>query len=250
MRTWTPEDDRFLLANIKLLKVKEMAESLGFGLSTIERKLKRLDLRRTIKEEYEVKYPEVFNNWNKDSAYWIGYIVADGSLNPDNGIDIKLAEKDKDILERFKEFTGVTKRIKPYKPTNSLRLNFACKPLCDDLKKLGVEHSKSFTNTLVTCPDKYFWHFTRGYSDGDGGIYRRKNGDFYARLVFGLPSISQRDWFIDELNKRDFKVKYYEQHHTFTIEMGGKRALKYATYLYSDSTNLRLERKYRKFKQV
>ena len=42
--------------------------------------------------------------------------------------------------------------------------------------KFGLTPKKSHTMKLPDIPDAYFFHFVRGYFDGDGGVYHYKNG--------------------------------------------------------------------------
>jgi hypothetical protein len=44
--------------------------------------------------------------------------------------------------------------------------------LVKDLMEIGLTPRKSLTIQLPTIPDEYFYHFTRGYIEGDGWITR------------------------------------------------------------------------------
>lgn len=117
---------------------------------------------------------------SREKAYWLGLIVADGSIieNGDYGglsTVLELHESDSDTVEKFKKEVESGHTIS--KIESSLqgasthhRISITNKQFSQHLIELGLEKNKSQTNTLPTIPPKYRPSFLRGYSDGDGGI--------------------------------------------------------------------------------
>lgn len=108
----------------------------------------------------------------EEKAYWLGFLYADGSLNPLNGqVSLGLQEKDKKHLEKYKEFLKCNNVISYKKNTKSYSLNFACKRIYQSLIEKGCVPRKSLILTFPTnkqVPAHLKKHFMRGYVDGDG----------------------------------------------------------------------------------
>ena len=74
----------------------------------------------------------------EEKAYWLGFLYADGSVSStDNRIELGLAEKDLNHIEKFKEFIGVPNKISYRPQTKSYRYMFKSIPCKEDLIKQG-----------------------------------------------------------------------------------------------------------------
>lgn len=126
-----------------------------------------------------MKYFKLQNLLNKtdESFYWIGFIMSDGYLSRDKSrLEITLAEKDKEHLEKFNNFIDNEAIIHPHNK-GKFKLN---RLSIRDLATI----SKIFTLFKVKTPKTYnpiklsyiltkkrFFPFICGYIDGDGSIY-------------------------------------------------------------------------------
>lgn len=117
---------------------------------------------------------------NELSAYWLGFMYADGCILPQNKygeqeFKIQINEKDLELLEHFKEDIQSTYPIRYDKTKESVMViqSLRSQKTVDDLKRLGCVEKKSLLLTFPTenqVPKEFVYHFIRGYFDGDGSI--------------------------------------------------------------------------------
>lgn len=144
---------------------------------------------------------------SQKKAYWLGWLITDGyiatSFNTKRGItnvnsiDLKLAEKDRYVLEDFKKDVNADveirfiKRRKSYtyinKITNEERtiqggnqaeFRFTSAKMIQDLAKYGIHQNKTYDVLFPKELDsKYYPGFIAGVISGDGCIDLKKNHD-------------------------------------------------------------------------
>jgi len=114
------------------------------------------DLKDYSHQRYTIKNPDLFSSINTvESAYWFGFLCADGHINKYNNIRFELSIKDKDMVFKFAKFVGLEKtRIKFINRLNaffsnklwikSVQVIFTCKPMAEDLRKNGYFNSRNF----------------------------------------------------------------------------------------------------------
>ena len=133
---------------------------------------------------------------------------------------------------------------------NGFQLSICNKILYNDLLELGGTPRKSLTIQFPEIPDEFLSHFIRGEFDGDGCFYIFRNGKYkYLNSTFTgnvdflsvLKNKIKEHTNIDAANlssikKCNPKIK--------KLEYNGKKAIALGDYIYKDSKNLRLERKY------
>lgn len=115
-----------------------------------------------------------------EQAYWLGVMYSDGYISKKeytNSFGISVSSKDKEWLEKFKQFLNYNGNINLYKVGKSgykpnaeyVRLIIGNNKIVADLEKLGVvEHKSKKLKTLPSIP--YLDDFIRGYIDGDGSL--------------------------------------------------------------------------------
>lgn len=127
----------------------------------------------------------------EEKAYWLGFIAADGCVSYDPSrahynLEIGLAVKDREHLEKAKKFFKHTKEITYRESTNSCRLTMCNKEMCEDLIKLGITPRKSLTLKFPESLDPpLIRHFIRGYFDGDGSISKSKKSITFKLSMLG-----------------------------------------------------------------
>ncbi len=152
-----------------------------------------------------------FDHWTQESAYVLGYLYADGSLEDSpamRGKYVRVASTDRDRIEVFKrllksEHTIVKEKVSGNRKPRYL-LRIGNKRLFEQLIALGLTPRKSLTMKFPHIPAPYVSSFIRGYFDGDGCVFLQngigKNGQ---KIIKRLSVIftSGSDEFLEELKK-------------------------------------------------
>lgn len=173
------------------------------------------DLKEYSKQQYTVENPKVFSEMSdKNNFYALGMMYADGSLSKYGLISLELARDDIEVVRFMADVFGYDKdrihtrvRMRQFgdqeiRAYRSNIIGFACKPMEQDLKKLGYLKYKSYEMGLPdiikdtiseakrkaeraprwdwkdTVEGKLALSFLAGFFDGDGS-YR---GDLTARI--------------------------------------------------------------------
>ena len=130
------------------------------------------------------KYKSLDDNFfnkidSQEKAYLLGWIGSDGTIG-ERGFTISIHQDDKITLNKLRDIIcpeiPVVDRIRPgVSPMNDFDVNSIkiSKDLCK-LFKISPG-KKSDIIRLPTLNKKYFWHFLRGYFDGDGTINDPEN---------------------------------------------------------------------------
>ena len=160
------------------------------------------------RKKFNADYFEVIDTPEK--AYFLGFIFADGCLidNPKEyryKLNIKIHNKDEDILERFILLLDSEVKIWRSRKRDISEVGFSSKKMINDLKNIGIHQNKTYTIEYPKIDEKLERHFLRGYFDGDGCIRinedkrdQSRRGDL--RIVGGSVK------FIETLNERMGKL--------------------------------------------
>ena len=207
------------------------------------------------------KYKYNFDFFKKPSEelyYFLGFIAADGYIS-NNEIEIGINQKDKYLLERFRDIIVPNKPLYYKTKTNSYTLKLSMKRYIPEIKKFyGMISNNKHAESVFPCiPRKYTKDFIRGYVDGDGCIdsctgHRNKTIYIGPRLrILGNKN------FLTELNNA---TKKFVKHNTQAITPKGKENVSYLTYNFSTAENILhwlydnckicLDRKLNKYKEV
>lgn len=235
-------------------------------------------LLRDIAKHYECKY-QVLQSWlkvrnlklvdnpiNKDvnhnffetidtelKAYLLGFFSADGCVYNSCRIGVLLAEKDKEIVELFKDSISPKSEIKishNIKGANNRQpqhlIRISSKRIVESLKKYGIGPRKTYSlMVLPNIESCLVPHFIRGYFDGDGHV-GLKNGKYNTYLRVNISNGARE--ILDSIKEAlAFKgiVSYVNArsnncHH---LEINSKESVKsFYSYIYS-GCNFYLPRK-------
>lgn len=195
-------------------------------------------------------------------SYFFGFIQADGSLRAfsrNRGyLEIELGEKDKEILELFKElFPGISFSISTRVRNTNFKKNYTSytlrifrKEFRDELLKLGLSPGKKFLNI---SPPKYNFcerDYIRGLIDGDGSVGITEKG--YPFISISVQSEALKNYFckiIEKITGERKRVVRNKRDNSYNIIVYQEKAQQFIKYLYY-SNCLALKRKLKKAKEA
>lgn len=197
----------------------------------------------------------VFRNVdNEEKAYWLGFLYADGYVcyethNNNYYIELTLAEKDLEHLQKFAKFIKYDKKIKYRKSVKAYRLDVSSKEMCEDLIKLGCVQAKSLIlkyPTYEMLDYKFHNAFIRGYFDGDGCVSLVPNSITFTISILGTSDMI--NGIIRHMKLSEYRLTNNKGHHenTMTLCLRIKDALYFLKTIYSNST-IHLSRKHDKY---
>lgn len=176
------------------------------------------------------------------TAYWLGFVAADGNVNEEDGLEVNLALKDKDHLLAFQRALHSTHPIKPRithangKPYPSVRIAIHRREIVRDLIAHGVTPRKSLTFTgPIGVPDELYRHFVRGYSDGNGGFslgHARFQWYFTSTLTF-CQKVERL--ILAECDISPLRLMDHHNGVTFSIFHTGPKAHRIGRFLYDNA---------------
>lgn len=188
------------------------------------------------------KYFDVIDSRSK--AYWLGFILADGSVFSTKGtMEIGLALKDVDHLQSFASIFGEDVSRNRNRCRYSIYSSYFCKRLIG----LGIVPRKTYiddTTIFDNIPNEFMNSFILGFMDGDGSVYMDKRRNNYIVVNFsGRKSILGRikDILVNSLGVNANKIG--RQKSIYKLEWSGNQADMVLDWLYRDSL-VKLERKH------
>jgi len=181
----------------------QVGEKFNVDRHTIKKVLQQQGIKMRSRHDACMKHSlneNAFNVLNDKSAYWLGFMMADGNVClPSAGgqpkIAIGLNVKDKAHVEKFRSFLRSTHKISYYKKNNAVNFAVSSQKLADSLAAYNIVPRKSF---IATAPDALvnepnFW---RGLIDGDGTVAINKDGCPLVTLYGSYSIVNQFSKFI------------------------------------------------------
>lgn len=193
---------------------------------------------------------------DEDSAYWAGFLAADGSVGKNGSVTLSLAARDYNHLLLFKKHCcaehPIGKQLAKSSSgqfSESVRLTVTSKDWVQSLEKLSIVNRKTFTLTFPEMPLEAQRHFMRGYFDGDGCWHRTKRGGVCFD-VLGTKQFLEvfREILIRECGCFCPEVRKVKGIYGLRVN-GWNNCASIAAFLYRDST-VYLERKRDKVKEI
>ena len=268
-QNFTDEDYKeYILGNLKMKDVYEKYEVNQNAMDYFFAEkgyVKRSTLR---KENIKI---DIFNPVNTpEAAYILGFYIADGCLNG-NKFVITLNEKDKEILEKIRDYMSpITKLIYKKETINKQGIvshpmysfAFACKEIISCLEDLGLGKNKTYLSKSIKniIPKELMWDFIRGYWDGDGcisssNVTKNVKGTSYNYINIGFTIISKDPDILSEMN--EFFIEEGINTHVYPDNKGnylvGTHSKSEVEKIYNKlytSSNLFMERKRAKFNEI
>lgn len=190
-----------------------------------------------------------FDIITKSSAYWLGFIWGDGSVN-DRSLRVKLSIKDLKHLEKLKSFLESTHSIQIYDGAACLEISNS--KLVDKLNEYGIIPNKTYNSDfkLTLLSKETIPHFWRGFFDADGCIYTSETQSNYFQLTSYRKNIITKfqSWVSDfnihrPVNKLNgsYEIRIFK-------ETDIRKIIKELKFL--EESNTSLKRKYLKIKEA
>ena len=249
---WTDEQVAYIIK--KYCEENYSLSQLGKEFNCSYGSIKNLLHKHNIKSRgYKNMYPRdefYFNKIdNKNKAYWLGFLYADGCVHSNNNeISINITDEDhiikfKNEIKAFNHKYSIT-NDKRYENAKTL-YQFSIKDaqLHSDLIKWGcIPNNSLLLNKIPNIPRDYVSHFIRGYFDGDGSLHYLKSTNNY-RISF----VGTKDFLNDiqkELNT-NVSLNNSGSGKAYTLQISGrKQVMRILNYMYKDSDESnRLSRK-------
>lgn len=229
--------------NIIKSRKKWGGKDICWECSFIERRNKRKtngNLKYSIDETYFTSIDDEYK------SYFLGFIASDGGVRK-NTIKISIHKKDTDILEHLKILIDSNLLIQKLKNNRvCLEIN-SCKLVDDVCKHLKIFNygKKCRTVSCPQLPENLFWHFLRGYFDGDGSI----NSPYLKKMSPQCCISSSSNSLLYDvrkiLDKHNFKyqINFDKKSSVFNLHFYGTNCLDFLSKLY-DNSNISLDRKH------
>jgi hypothetical protein len=265
---WTQEEKEILLENYRDMgpgEIQKLLPRRSYG--SIANFAGDLGLQDPARKYFPNE--DAFDEINEYSAYWMGFLAADGYITPDGrSIKLGLAVCDTKHVEKFRDWISPGSPVQTYSETASVRINSV--KLAEKLISYGIKNRKSWDlDYPKNFPREYNRHFLRGFTDGDGSLYifktQKKDGtNHYETIAWNVSgthemissviNILKEDLDIDtnisEVKKTNLETKKY-----FVLSRSrlvGEKADKLLGWMYDDA-NIFLDRKkilYENWKQT
>jgi len=246
---------------------------LGVSSKTIKNKLSKINFKWKPKPKY-VCDQAAFDQLNKNSLYWLGFIATDGNIYKAGNsfkLKIELSTKDANHLIKFKEFIKSDTKIYHYVKINNFKYKtlkkekysssaivITSKHLFDKLVLYNITPNKTFTFSIPATILNHLElsHFLRGMFDGNGWI--NHHYDINKRLTgirIGLCGANEAVPTVFQLLKDklglDQNSGYFEKiENTYRFEFSAHHDVdKIVDFLYKDAEYY-LDRKYKIAKEV
>ncbi len=253
-KEWGVKEIDFLKNNYAKMSYREIGNFLKRTQSSVENKAHKLGINREKKYNLNINFfkPPL----TEFSAYWLGFIAADGYVSQNSKeVSIELKKDDYEHLKKFNKHLQGNMFIK-YRTRNPryikgkytgqselCEITVYSKPLVLDLNSLGICPRKSLIIQFQDLKDDSLtWSYIRGFFDGDGSIYYDKRSN-QLRCKIACSSPVFIEGFQNFLNR--FNIKTYKDGEGCGIT--GKESTRIFLSKMYDNANVYLDRKYKKY---
>jgi hypothetical protein len=195
----------------------------------------------------------VFSSYTQESCYWAGFLAADGCIDINNTVRIELGGKDKEHVQKFKDFCGSEHTISHNQTKNSYKVGFCSPAITSDLYyKYAVTINKTHELILPLLPQlEDYKHYLRGFYDGDGCITEFFNNRPTAtyRVFLTSGTLAFLEELLELLKHNNITTGGSIQKkaaNCWHIQLGVKDSAAFLNWIYTDAT-VYLPRKYDKY---
>lgn len=180
---WTKEEDEILLKNYSKKTKKELLELLpNRKYTSIIIRAGKFKLKKERNEYVESKLDILLED-TPQSFYWVGFLLADGCISKTSRLQLTLAGKDKEHVEKFGDYINCkVKEVEKGRFGKYYCIKAQDKFICPKIqKKFDWKDRKTYNPPEIDYSkfnDDLFLSLLIGFIDGDGTIkkqYKRKD---------------------------------------------------------------------------
>ncbi|MCA1053854.1 hypothetical protein LCM10_02555 [Rossellomorea aquimaris] len=213
------------------MRTVEIAKLANVSVRYVNLVLRKHNVKRRAKGSWKRKYDvneHYFKTWSNNMAYILGFFAADGCINRDLS-SVSFSQKDIEILKQIKIELNSNHPFVQNPKTGVYILNIHSKVMKDDLIKIhGIKPNKSLNLKLPSIPKPFLSHFVRGYFDGDGSIYKKRN---CVCIVSGSLEFTEALYNIFVTLDLEPRLKSFSKYHRIYIT-GYETVTKFAEWIY------------------
>lgn len=208
-----------------------------------------------------------FNKYNKASAYWAGFLAADGNVGKAKDgvykrIRLYLGIQDVGHLYKYKEAIESEHKVKEDFRYSRCSFEYYSLQTAKDLEIFyNIVPQKSLIyKPPYDMPEKYIKYFIRGYFDGDGCIseaWTNKNSITASLITTCLGTEEFMYWYLYNIETAlNTQINIELQPHTngkntYISKFNTNLSKDMLTWLYKNAApELRLERKYQLYNKI
>lgn len=220
----------------------KIAKEKGVSPATIIRFLKHKNIPRRSNELAHRKCTldeSVFDEINENSAYWSGFIAADGTIsdrrNGSPSIIVTLSSIDVNHIHKLKSFFSTSRRISVQhrKDREYFGISVTSSKIANRLIAIGITPRKTFTLKISStlASNRHFW---RGFMDGDGHITITKRGLPMFQIICASKILLEQFLKFLRDNGIGDHLFVYPRLNYFRIATSGRTAQSICSLLYKD----------------
>ncbi len=246
----------FKLARTNKYSALKLATIFNCGRNTILGTLNRHGTHLINLGRFKHKYTcdsSFFNTLTPISAYWAGFIAADGALSyRDRSLNIGLSESDTEHLQKFLKAIKSDSKIFYTKSNNSAHAYICSTELFNSLVRIGIIPNKSLRLKDIKIPHYLASHFIRGVFDGDGSISGKKVTHIQFQIAGYRPFLEQiQNVLIKACKVKNVNIYPLNDSKASRLQYTGYQIFRILDFIYKNSTKqTRLERKYKKYLEL
>lgn len=190
----------------------------------------------------------IFKSFDKQVAYLLGYICADGCVSKEG--KLMFATKDKILLEKINSAFQSNKPIKSYGNGKYFRLEFCSHEINNDLLKLGIIPKKPLRLYPLNLPKEIYPDFVRGFFDGDGCFAYHVSYDTYKSMITSS-NYEMLKWIHNILPTQRGTI-YKRMPTCYELRYGFEDTLRLGNFIYKNlvSADIYLPRKFALFQKI
>jgi hypothetical protein len=214
--------------------IQQLADRCGIGPKAVVKILARAGTKMRRPGRLAVVRDDAFDTITPESAYWIGFLMADGCVSDPSGrpkrISLGLQERDASHVEAFRSFLNsrntisISRQVAIRGGSEFLKHQFVVSSdaLADALARYGVGPRKSLTARVVGLEgNRDFW---RGVIDGDGHIREAAGGKSISVQLVGSEGMMRQFLdFVGSVYPRECG-SLYRYRNVFRCGISGKAA--------------------------
>lgn len=246
------EEETARFFNLSQSRIHQIVKSSGLKLKKSRINLSKLNL--------DIDYFKEINTPEK--AYWLGFICADGYINNLNN-KLSIFVKDLEILQKFKKDIKSEHKIserfifdhRTNKTYHEYYIQIGNEMFVRNLIN-WVTHNKTNILQFPNILEEYYSYFIAGLFDGDGSVCIKKLKTKYT-LATSLISTKEvldyiQNLFLKKFNITPKKLRRVTENknNVWVVHWGITDSFYILNYIYCDSPEIYLSRKYNRFKLV